>query len=304
MPYRLVIPALLLALAGCQERSGGKPGAATEAAPRAAVQSAQSAQNESALRVTLLPAAPKTGDSIRATVRGGAATRLHWYIDGDRLEGHSGAVLPAGTARKGQKVEVVAQSGAEKAAASVVIANTPPRITAVSFSDPAVHRGVGIEVSPRAEDADGDPVRFDVRWVVNGEEVPFVDGPFLPGDHFRRGDRILVEVTPFDGEEHGPPFRGAELEIPNAPPAFVSEPPAAFTEEGYRYRVRAEDPDGHPLTYYLEEGPAGMRIDAASGELFWGIADIRPGDHRVRIGVHDTEGMNARQEFVLSVNQP
>jgi hypothetical protein len=179
--------------------------------------------------------------------------------------------------------------------------NTPPRIVSVYFATSAIHRGVDIELTPHAEDADGDPIWFEYAWYVNGERLGFMDGPVLPGDRFSRGDWILVEVVPYDGTDYGQPFPAAEFVIPNAPPYFITTPEAVYDENGYTYHAGAKDPDEDPLTYYLESGPPGMAIDSVSGRVFWPIGDMIEGEHRVRIGAHDPEGMSALQEFNLNI---
>ena len=55
----------------------------------------------------------------------------------------------------------------------------------------------------------------------------------------------------------------------NGPPVIVSTPPEqAAPGRTYRYQAEAVDPDGDPLTWSLDQGPAGMAIDA-DGQVTW-----------------------------------
>lgn len=104
--------------------------------------------------------------------------------------------------------------------ASVRVGNSPPRILSVPFVNAEIHRGVDIRVMPEAIDDDGDAIDFRCEWMLNGEPLSWVDGPLLAGDQFQKGDRVKLTVFPFDGEDEGSPFKGLELEIPNAPPSL------------------------------------------------------------------------------------
>lgn len=190
-----------------------------------------------------------------------------------------------------------AGEGAAKAGAG----NAPPRILAVPFREPRIHRGVDIEVLPEAEDPDYDLVSFRYQWFVNGEPQADLEGPVLPGDRFRKGDRIAVRVTPHDGKENGETFSAQPFVVPNAPPRFVTEPPLQFRARVYGYAARAEDPDGDPVAYTLEEGPQGMAIDGHSGALSWQIGAEQAGSYTVRIVAADEEGAKAIQEYSLTV---
>ena len=126
----------------------------------------------------------------------------------------------------------------------------------------------------------------------------------LAGDKFRRGDKVVLRITPNDGKEDGPVFQGLELTIPNAPPKFVSSPPKTLQGETYQYQVQVDDPDGDPVNYVLEAGPKGMQIDPGSGLLLWPFARSDSGRHPIRIVAKDPEGLGAYQEYSLGLTVP
>ena len=159
-------------------------------------------------------------------------------------------------------------------------------------------------IAAKIVDADQDPVTVRYTWMLNGEVVTSHEENRLPGKLLQRGDRVSFIAIPSDGETDGPPYVTNEFVIPNGAPRFVTSYPLQFSNFTYSYSARAEDPDGDPLLYLLESGPAGMTIDPQSGELYWEIKTSQGGEHRVKINAQDTEGLQATQEFSLTVKIP
>jgi hypothetical protein len=275
------------AVAGSAEATGG---------------SAVSANQEKPLRVKILPTTPTAGDDLRASVSGVVSrVAFRWEINGSEVQAARGSLLPKGNFAKGDLVTVVADSGGRETRAETTVANSPPEILSVEYSPPVVRRGTDLVARPQVEDPDGDRVGFSFRWYVNGEERPLPDTPVLPGDKFAKGDRIAVEVVPEDGESTGAAYRTGDIEVANAPPRFVTTPPASFRAATYVYRARAEDADGDPLSYALESGPEGMTVDEGSGEVRWTVGKDQAGEHTVRITVDDGDGRQDVQEFRLEI---
>jgi hypothetical protein len=86
----------------------------------------------------------------------------------------------------------------------------------------------------------------------------------------KRGDKITVQVTPYDGEAYG---RSVSLsrEIANWPPVFLEHKEFSFDDPLYTYQAKASDPDGDPLIFSLASAQAGMAIDPSSGVLTWTV---------------------------------
>jgi RHS repeat-associated protein len=93
------------------------------------------------------------------------------------------------------------------------------------------------------------------------------------------------------------------VENVNEAPRFVTEAlPVASINDDYRYTVLATDPDlGDGLLFSIQRGPAGLRIDQASGKLFWRPTPEQAGDHSVEIRVNDLGGLFATRTFMVSV---
>lgn len=304
--------AVSLGLAGCSKKevpSAKKTSQNPTAGETTEVESTSASgggePGTAAFSVDLLPPEPKVNDGLQALVRGGAGSpTFRWERNGETIPGQENDGLAPFNARRGDEVRVIASAGGVEASASVVLVNSPPEVVSLPLKTPYIHRGVDIEVMPEGADNDGDPVSFRYRWFINGERLEDADGPVLAGDRFRRGDRIGLQVVPFDGVQEGAPFGGQELVIPDAPPRFVTTPPHQFRASTYSYDARADDPDGDQLTYALESGPEGMNIDPSSGELRWDIGKAQGGEHLVRIAARDEEGMKDVQEYAVTISIP
>lgn len=254
--------------------------------------------------LSLAPENPTVKDDLRVLVHGYlTGQEWQWEVNGETVEEATGPVLPKQFFSKGDLVTAAVLSDGTETSISTSIGNSPPQVLSVPFIDSAIHRGVDIQVEPEASDDDGDNVEFRYVWSLNGEPLSWVDGPLLAGDQFQKGDIVKLTVFPFDGEDEGPPFKGLELEIPNAPPAFISLPPDSFKAVEYRYQARAEDPDEEPVVYQLSEGPEGMGIDAVTGLISWTLPKAVTGEVLVRIEASDPEGMKVYQEYTLQINR-
>ncbi len=85
-------------------------------------------------------------------------------------------------------------------------------------------------------------------------------------------------------------------------PPVITSTPGGPAEVGYawQYQVVAYDPDGDPLSYRLDQGPAGMSI-TASGLLSYVPTSGQVGSQPVTIAVSDGRGGEADQSFNLAV---
>ena len=69
------------------------------------------------------------------------------------------------------------------------------------------------------------------------------------------------------------------------------------------YDVDASDADtGDVLSYALIQGPAGMTIEAGTGQLHWTPGVAQTGTHDVSVKVTDAGGLSATQSFQLTVS--
>lgn len=183
---------------------------------------------------------------------------------------------------------------------TVMAAEGPPQILDLTYRPAPFHAESGIEVLPKLIDGEDADVNYACRWFVNGEEIEDLQDSLLPGEYFRRGDSIAVEVTPEREAQQGRPVRSGEIEAGNAPPLFTSRPPEKLAASGYSYQLEAVDADQDLLTYLLLEAPTGMQLDSESGLLTWAVDQWQAGSTTVTIAVEDGFGGKTEQQFTMN----
>ncbi|MBM3240281.1 PKD domain-containing protein [Candidatus Poribacteria bacterium] len=90
--------------------------------------------------------------------------------------------------------------------------------------------------------------------------------------------------------------------IRNRPPQITSTPPLSAQEgKVYSYDVEAQDPDGNPITYFLDQAPNGMNINSATGLIQWTPVFSQVGPNDVTVRVQDSPGASTSQFFTIVV---
>ena len=99
-------------------------------------------------------------------------------------------------------------------------ANTPPVIDHVTLLP--LNPTIQSEITARilSSDKEGNPITYRVRWFVNGKEIG--EGMLFGYGEVQKGDKVYVEVTPFDGTEWGKPVGSGEITIAGLPPRILS----------------------------------------------------------------------------------
>ncbi|MEO8271170.1 MAG: putative Ig domain-containing protein, partial [Aureliella sp.] len=86
------------------------------------------------------------------------------------------------------------------------------------------------------------------------------------------------------------------------PPSIVSIPPTqAVVGQGYLYSVASIDAEQDPRQFSLLESPAGMTIDAQTGEIAWTPTTAQLGQQSVIISVSDLAGGATTQGYAVIV---
>jgi hypothetical protein len=154
-------------------------------------------------------------------------------------------------------------------------------------------------VEAEGYDADGDPVQFEIVWQKNGQ--PAGTGNRLTAA-VKRGDKVTVSVTPFDGKERG---KSATLsrEILNTPPAIEGQEQFQVSDNAVTFHVRASDAEGDPLTFAIKDAPAGMSIDRATGFVRWVTSPGTIGKVPFTVIVSDGAGGESTARFTVTVSE-
>lgn len=203
-------------------------------------------------------------------------------------------VPPAPQPREGSPA-----AGAPSRGAAAAIRNTPPEIRGVRFVGGDGRPGNTLGVETEGHDADGDPVEFEIAWRKDGE--PAGSGNRLAAP-VKRGEKVTVTITPFDGKERGTPAV-LSREILNTPPAIEGQEQFQVSDNDVTFHVRASDADGDPLTYSIKDGPAGMSIDRSTGWVRWVTSPGTPGKVPFTVTVSDGSGGEASANFSLTISE-
>jgi hypothetical protein len=263
-------------------------------------------------RVRLEPSVPRPGQGVEAVVEAsdpdGDPLRYsyRWTVDGRPLS-VSGPTLAAGSFDRDARIEVsvVASDGlldSEEMRVRTAVEPGAPSIFAISF-DPLEGAKPGDTVTALVDAAAADDasLRLEYRWLVNGEATR-ASGRSFVADELRRGDRLQVEVTAFDGEAASDPFVSQEIVLANSPPEIAGIPKAERDGDAFRYQFEARDPDGdRSLRWSLSEAPAGMTIDPIYGLATWRPTKEQAGDQFIEVVVTDKSGDGSKLRFQVKV---
>jgi len=211
--------------------------------------------------------------------------------------------IPAPPAAGDTASQAAQQGGGSKVAGEparapgVAVQNSPPEIRGIQFVGGDGRPGNTLGVVAEGYDTDGDPVRLEIVWRKNGQ--PAGTGNRLEAP-VKRGDKVSVEVTPFDGMERG---KSAALsrEILNSPPAIEGQEQFQVTDNAVTFHLRASDADGDPLTYSLKDASAGMSIDRKTGLVRWVTSPGATGKVPFTVIVSDGSGGETTARFTVTV---
>lgn len=248
------------------------------------------------------PEEPFRGTRVRmaATSSLPAGATVEWLVNGTVAQGGGSQGLDTSSLRKGDKIQARATGpGGTMLSQEVSVRNTLPEIRSARFVLGEGPGGSGIAVEAAPADADGDAVQMEIEWRKNGE--PAGAGSRL-GAPVKRGDKIVVTITPFDGEGRG---RSATItrEIRNLPPVIEGQEQFQVKENVVTFRVRASDADGDTLTFTVKEAPAGMRIDRATGWVRWETPPGTTGRIPFTVTVSDGSGGEATARIAVTITE-
>lgn len=180
--------------------------------------------------VAIEPIVPHAGDELvcRIVVEstdadGDAITYAYAWLRNDKplATGPDARVVPANLVKKGDRYRCSATPRDGRAEgtpgrAEKTVANSPPGPTRVAIepAEPVEGRPVRCIVTAKAEDPDGDAVKYRFAWQRNGQPQPFAESSVeVPIRLVRAGDRWRCLVVPTDGDLDGPEAGSEEVQI-------------------------------------------------------------------------------------------
>jgi hypothetical protein len=224
--------------------------------------------------------------------------KIEWFVNGTPVGGTLPYQFKPIDTKKGDKIRAKATiKDIEVVSNIITIKNAPPEISKVKILPEVFKPGDTLSVEVSASDVDGDEVTISYEWTKNGEPAgnsKRIEAPL------RRGDKVDVNITPFDGEVYSRPVI-LHREIVNLPPMIIEDKKYNFDGKIYTYQIKATDPDGDTLTYSLKSAPAGMTIDPSTGQLKWNVPPEFKGKTPITVSVTDGHGGESLQNLTLEI---
>lgn len=188
----------------------------------------------------------------------------------------------------------------EEATSAAPAVTVLPKVLSLKLEPALVFPGTMVTAVVETSEPQADSISLDYSWERNGEPVSGQNLEELDTSEFRKGDVLVVLVTPSAGGLTGETQRSRPVVVLNRPPEITSTPAPTITDGLFTYVVTADDPDGDKLSFALEDAPSGMNIDAASGKIDWVVPTEFDGKIQVRVVVSDGDA-KAFQSFAMNV---
>ena len=160
-------------------------------------------------------------------------SEITWLINGKQFENPLPNRLEAGTAKKGDMIQVIATVRGQEIWSNVVtIMNSQPTFSKVRLLPEVFHAGDNLYVEATVSDPDADITNISYQWTVNGEPKGNTKQIETP---LKRGDKVSVKIIPSDGEAPGSSIT-LHREITNVPPMITES--KKYTFEGSKYSCK------------------------------------------------------------------
>ncbi len=219
---------------------------------------------------------------------------IEWRVNNVTTESTAPGQFAASAAGKNDTVQARAMVQGQEVLSNVIqIQNSPPEVSHAKILQPAGKPGETLGVEATGSDIDDDSVAISYEWMRNG--APAGNSSQMEGS-LKKGDKISVKITPFDGELYGRPII-VQRDVLNTKPVIFDNRKFGFDANVYTYQIKAVDSDEDALTYSLKSGPPGMTIDSSSGLIKWNVPPEFIGKTSFTVSVSDGRGGEAVQTF-------
>jgi hypothetical protein len=224
--------------------------------------------------------------------------KIQWLINDMEIPTRVASMLSTELVKKGDKIQAEAILEGKEIFSNIVYAgNSKPEIGSVKILPEIFKPGDRLSVDVTGKDRDDDEVTILYEWVKNGEPAGTGKEIDVP---LKRGDKVSVKITPFDGEDNGTPII-LHREIKNMPPMVAEEKKMSFDGDLFTLKITADDVDGDELTYSLKSAPDGMVIDPASGMITWKVPREFQGKAPLTVCVNDGHGGESLKAFNIVI---
>ena len=167
---------------------------------------------------------------------------------------------------------------------------------------PTVDSVLKAEVDFKASGPDSMYAEYDLTWYINDLELVGYRADVLNSRirRFKKGDGIRIEVSSIAPNGESVESRSEVLFIANSIPRILTDESKRDGIDGLR--MKADDPDGDPITWSIVQGPPGVTIDRG-GKIrveHQNLAEDYDGE--VVVAASDPEGARAEHHIPVFVN--
>jgi hypothetical protein len=223
--------------------------------------------------------------------------RIEWLVNDRITSSPLISQFNAAETKKRDKIQARAFIKGKEILSNIIqIKNSLPVISKVRILPEVFKPGDTLSVEVSGEDIDMDKVTISYEWTKNGE--PAGNNKQIEAK-LKRGDKVDVKITPFDGEAYGRPVI-LHREIVNLPPIIIGDKEFSFDGKIYTCQIKATDTDGDLLSYALKSAPSGMTIDS-NGLIRWNVPPDFAGRTPITVSISDGHGGEATQSFTLDI---
>lgn len=227
--------------------------------------------------------------------------KIVWLVNGNPAVSEFPAQFKAIETKKGDAVQARAMVNGRDILSNIVkVKNAVPELNRIKIMPETFKAGDTLYVDVVGSDIDGDEVTILYEWTKNREPA---GKEKQIGVTIKRGDKVSIKITPFDGESYGQPVI-LHREIRNLPPVIMEDKNSLkplFDGKNFSYRIKATDPDNDTLTYSLKTAPAGMTIEKTTGLIQWIVPQDFKGKVYVTVIVNDGHGGEVVQSFAFEI---
>lgn len=165
--------------------------------------------------------------------------------------------------------------------------------------------GVPYVYGAAAADPDGDPLTFTLLAGPAGMRVDPTTGrvAWTAAANDLGNQAVALQVDDGRGGRAEQHFTVAVTPPPPNRPPVISSSPAVEAAVGvpYLYPLEAADADGDPLSFRVTQGPAGLIVDPATGQVRWIPAAAQVGAANIVLEVADGRGGTVQQAYTAAV---
>ncbi len=258
------------------------------------------------------------GRVARLDVLAGNPADFSWRLTGpdgtelfdDFLTDRDIGLIESGTHRLAVRGTFIDRLGTYSFHLGEIAANQAP-VAADDVAETASGTPVTIDVLANDSDPDGDPLVIEgmsapasgsaTATVTAGSVIYTADPGFAGTDEFS------YTIDDGNGGTAGARVTVTVLPPPNAAPSIESLPDRQDSEgDAVTITVEATDPDGDELVFSADGLPAGIDVDASSGQITGtidaGAAGKSP--YTVTVSITDPDGATASATFTWTVDEP